>query len=110
MTRDLAGMSSDVMATARRFGFSRQLNLHPVRSIDAPKLAAAACGLAFLGPDGRPPVAQRDSLTRSLQSRLDLSHAKAQAALILGCWFLSEYGGPSPAFCAACSYSKGASR
>lgn len=98
MTNDLAGMASDVMAAARRFGFSRKLNLHPVESIDDPKLATAACGLAFLELDGLPSVEQHDALTRSVQSRLDLDHAKAQESLILGRWLLSESGGAVSGF------------
>ena len=42
MTNDLAGMASDVLFAARRFGFGRKLNLHPAYSIDDPKLATAA--------------------------------------------------------------------
>lgn len=98
MTNELAGMASDVMAAARRFGFSRKLNLHPVESVDDPKLASAACGLAFLELDGLPSAEQHAALTRSLQSHLDLSHEKAQEALILGRWLLSESGGASPGF------------
>lgn len=98
MTNELAGVASDVLAAARRFGFSRKLNLHPVESIDDPKLAIAACGLAFLELDGLPSSEQHDALTRSLQSRLDMSHEKAQEALILGRWLLTESGGAAPGF------------
>ncbi|MDN5786973.1 hypothetical protein [Pseudorhodobacter sp.] len=98
MTNELAGVASDVMAAARRFGFSRKLNLHPVESIDDPKLAATALGLAFLELDGLPTAEQHASLTRSVQSHLDLGHDKAQEALILGRWLLSESGGAAPGF------------
>lgn len=98
MTNELAGVASDVMAAARRFGFSRKLNLHPVESIDDPKLASAACGLAFLELDGLPTAEQHDALTRSVQSHLDLAHDKAQEALILGRWLVTESGGASPGF------------
>ena len=50
MTNDLAGMASDVLSAARRFGFSRKLNLHPVESIDDPKLATAACNPTSILP------------------------------------------------------------
>ncbi|WP_022703877.1 hypothetical protein [Pseudorhodobacter ferrugineus] len=98
MTNDLAGVASDVLSAARRFGFSRKLNLHPVESIDDPQLATAACGLAFLELDGLPTVEQHDSLTRSLQSHLDLDHDKTQEALILGRWLISESNGAAPGF------------
>ena len=50
MTNDLAGMASDVLSAARRFGFSRKLNLHPVESIDDPKLVTAACNPTSILP------------------------------------------------------------
>lgn len=98
LTNDLAGVASDVMAAARRFGFSRKLNLHPVESVDDPQLATAGLGLAFLELDGLPSVEQHAALTRSLQSHPGLSHDKAQEALILARWLLSESGGAAPGF------------
>ena len=32
--RDLTGVAQDVMAAARRFGFRRRLNTHPVESLE----------------------------------------------------------------------------
>jgi hypothetical protein len=98
MTNELANMASDVISAAKRFGFSRKLNLHAVESVDDPKLATAACGLAFLELEGLPTAEQHDALTRSLQTNLEMAHDKAQEALILGRWLLSESGGAAPGF------------
>jgi hypothetical protein len=37
-------------------------------------------------------------VVRSLQARLNMSHEKAQEALILGRWLMTESGGAQPGF------------
>ena len=44
--RDLTGVARDVMAAARRFGFRRKLNTHPVESLEEPDVAIAGAGIA----------------------------------------------------------------
>jgi hypothetical protein len=41
-------VASDVMVAARRLGFRRRQQTHPVDSIGDPKNAAAAIGIAFV--------------------------------------------------------------
>lgn len=98
MTRELAGVASDVAAAARRFGFRRRNNTHPVESLDDPDLAYAGAGIAFLELGGLPTVEAQDALIRSLQSRRDMAHDKAQEALILGRWLVTESQGAQPGF------------
>jgi hypothetical protein len=98
ITRELSGVASDVMAAARRFGFRRKGTGHPVESLDDPDVAIAGAGIAFLELGGLPTAEQQESLIRSLQSRLNMSHDKAQEALILGRWLMSESGGAQPGF------------
>jgi hypothetical protein len=92
-TNELVGVAQDVMAAARRFGFRRKLNLHPVESLEDPDVAIAGAGIAFLELGGLPTVEQQDSLIVSLQSHLGQSHDKAEEALILGRWLVAESGG-----------------
>lgn len=96
MTQDLAGVAGDVMAAARRLGFRRRYNIHPVESVDDPQLAIAAAGLAFLEMSGLPSTEQHDKLLISLQSHLAISHDKAEESLILGRWLVAESGGAQP--------------
>ncbi len=96
MTQDLAGVAGDVMAAARRLGFRRKYNQHPVEAVDDPNLAIAAAGLAFLELAGLPSTEQHNGLVVSLQNHLNLPHDKAQESLILGRWLLTESGGPEP--------------
>jgi hypothetical protein len=94
ITHELAGVASDVMNAARRFGFRRRLNLHPVESVDDPNLAIAALGMAFLELDGLPSTEMHSALLRALQSHTYQGLEAAEEALILGRWLVSESQGP----------------
>jgi hypothetical protein len=94
--RELTGVAQDVMAAARRFGFSRKLNLHPVESLEDPDVGIAGAGIAFLELGGLPTAEQQDTLILSLQSHLGQSRNKAEEAVILGRWLVSESGGAQP--------------
>ncbi|QFT80200.1 hypothetical protein FIU89_06205 [Roseovarius sp. THAF27] len=94
---DLSDMARDVRSAARRFGFKRQTNIHPVETIEEPNLAIAALGTAFLEMDDLPTKEQRDALNAALREQLQMSAADADEALILGHWFVSECHGPETA-------------
>ncbi|MGB3178522.1 MAG: hypothetical protein WBC68_01075 [Albidovulum sp.] len=97
MTHELAGVAQDVMAAARRLGFRRKLNTHPVDSLDEPNLAIGALGMAFLELGGLPCAEQQDALLTSLQSHTDQSLKDAEETLILGRWLVNECNGPMSA-------------
>jgi hypothetical protein len=95
--QDLAGVAQDVMSAARRFGFRRRYNEHPVDSLQDADVAIAGAGLAFLDLTGLPSSEQQDALLVSLQSRLGHDRQKAEEAMILGRWLVTECGGPDAA-------------
>lgn len=95
-TQDLAGMAQDVMAAARRFGFRRRYNQHPVDSLDDADVAIAGAGVAFLELAGLPSTEQQDRLIVGLQHHLGQSRHKAEEAAILGRWLVHESGGAQP--------------
>lgn len=95
---DLAGAAQDVMSAARRFGFRRRYNEHPVQSLTDPQVAIAGAGLAFLELSGLPTAEQHDALLFSLQRRLGAGRDLAEEALILGRWLVAESGGASSGF------------
>jgi hypothetical protein len=97
MTHELADVASDVMAAARRLGFRRRTNLHPVESVDDAKLAIGALGVAFLELGGLPSTEEQDALMRALQSHLGDDAKQAEETLILGRWLVNESGGPQQA-------------
>ena len=85
------------MSAARRFGFRRRYNEHPVDSLQDADVAIAGAGLAFLDLAGLPTAEQQDALLVSLQSRLGHDKAKAEEAMILGRWLATECGGADAA-------------
>ncbi|WP_095589964.1 hypothetical protein [Actibacterium ureilyticum] len=97
MTQELGGMASDVMSAARRFGFRRRHDQHPVDSLEDSHVAIAGAALAFLEIGGLPTREQHDALNRSLQSHLGIPMKSAEEALILGRWLINECGGASAA-------------
>ncbi|MFK7940855.1 MAG: hypothetical protein AB8B82_15850 [Roseovarius sp.] len=97
MAGELVDMASDVKAAARRFGFKRRTNVHPVDTIEDPRLAIGAIATAFLEMDDLPTKNQRDALHRSLRQQFDLDAEAAQEITVLGHWFVSECGGAQPA-------------
>jgi hypothetical protein len=95
-TQDLAGVAQDVIAAARRFGFRRRHDMHPVEALDDPDVAIAGAGVAFLELGGLPSTEQQDKLIAALQSHLGQSRDKAEEAAILGRWLVNESGGAQP--------------
>lgn len=99
--RDVAGevmdMANDVRLAARRFGFKRQSNLHPVESIEDPRLAIASIATCFIELDGLPTEEDRKRLSIQLRSRLHADADEAQEMEVLGRWFMAECGGADPA-------------
>jgi hypothetical protein len=94
---DVADMANDVRLAARRFGFSRKMNVHPVESIEDPRLAIAAIGSAFIELDDLPTAEQRKLLQIQIRSKLRADAEEAEEMEVLGRWFMSECGGADPA-------------
>ncbi|WP_435259412.1 hypothetical protein ACSBLW_06475 [Thioclava sp. FR2] len=90
---DISGVASDVMAAARRFGFRKKYNAHPVEGLEDPDVAIAGAGLSFLELSGLPTAEQQNGLIVSLQHRLGHDAKKAEEAVILGRWLVTESGG-----------------
>ncbi len=98
MAGDLIDMGRDVKAAARRFGFSRRANVHPVESIDDPNIAAAAIAEAFITLDDLPSREHLDRLRVQLRRVLRVDDDTAQELMVLGRWLINECGGAQPAF------------
>ena len=92
MTSDLLDMAADVHAAARRFGFRRQVNVHPVEQIEDPKVAIAAIGVSFLELDDYPTAEQRDALVRGLRDGFHVSHKDSEELVVLGRWIMTQCG------------------
>lgn len=94
---DVSLMAGDVIAAARRLGFRRRLNLHPVESVDEPDLAIAAIGVAFLDLAAMPTAEQVETLKGSLAAHLGVSAARADEMVIVGRWLVNECKGADAA-------------
>lgn len=97
VAQDLADMAGGVMGAARRLGFRRRANVHPVESIEEPALAIAALGTAFMELGGLPSREEQDALSMALQHHTHRSAKDAEDAMILGRWLVTECNGPEPA-------------
>lgn len=95
---DLINVAADVRNAARRFGFRKRANRHPVEGIDDPKLVIGAMATAFLELDDLPNAEARSLTDLSLRKHLNLDAATAQEITVLGRWFVEECKGPVPAF------------
>lgn len=96
--RELADMAGDVLSAARRFGFRRRYNEHPVDSLQDRDVAIAGLAMAFLELGGLPSAEQHEALMHSLRDRLGHDAKKAEEAAVLGRWLVNECGGPQPCF------------
>ncbi len=94
---DLMDMANDVRLAARRFGFKRKTNIHPVEAIEDSSIAIAGIASAFLELDDLPTSDQRSALVRSMRDVLNLSAQDADELSILGRWMVADCGTPDAA-------------
>ena len=94
---DLLDVANDVRLAARRFGFKRQLNSHPVDALDEANVACVAIAVAFLEVDGLPTQEQRDALLLETQSVFNTDKATAEEMFIFGRWLVNECNGADAA-------------
>ncbi|MEL6952181.1 MAG: hypothetical protein AAFN09_03980 [Pseudomonadota bacterium] len=91
---ELSDMASDVMAAARRLGFRRRRQGHPVESIDDAQLAAGALSVALVELGPRLTQEAHIAHLRSLQSHLSMDLTTAEETQTLGHWLVSTCDGP----------------
>ena len=96
--QELVDMAGDLASAARRFGFRRQSNRHPVDVLEEPDVAVAGLGMAMTELGGLPSQEQQNALLISLQHHLRHDLQKAQEAQVLGRWLMMQCGGPMPGF------------
>ncbi len=97
MATELMDVAQDVASAARRFGFRRRQNMHPVESIDDINVAIGALGTAFIALDDLPTQEGRAQLDVALRKHLNLDGPAAQELEVLGQWLVEQCNGPTPA-------------
>lgn len=94
---DVVDMANDVRLAARRFGFIRKTNQHPVDGIEDARIAMAAIAVSFLELDDYPTKEARSALLVALQSEFGISKEDAVEMTVLGRWLMNECGRPDAA-------------
>lgn len=94
---ELLEAAKDVRLAARRFGFRRNSNLHPVESVEDESVAIAALGVSFLELDALPAREHQTALGRGLQRELRVPLSDAEELMVLGRWLMNECQGAESA-------------
>ena len=97
MTNELLDVADDVRAAARRFGFRRNKEMHPVEAIEDPNTAAATLATAYMELHGLPSEDTRQTLNLALQSKLEIPKNEADDLMVLARWLMNQCNGPQPA-------------
>lgn len=97
MTGEFMEIADDVRAAARRFGFRKKYEQHPVEAIEEPNIAAVTVATAYLEMHGLPTEETRTALSDAVQVTLDVSAKDAEELMVLGRWLMNESGGAQPA-------------
>jgi len=101
MTTELLNVADDVRAAARRFGFRRHHETHPVDSIDDPNLAMSTVAVAYMELQGLPTEDTKSNLLKALQRELNVDLKEAEELSVLGRWLMNECSGAMPAIARA---------
>ncbi len=101
MTTELLEVADDVRAAARRFGFRRHHDVHPVESVDDPNLALATVAVSYMELRGLPTEETKADLLKALQRELRVDLKEAEELSVLGRWLMNECNGASPALARA---------
>lgn len=96
MTHELLDVADDIRAAARRFGFRRKKNVHPVDSTEEPGVLAALAAVSYLELDGLPNAEQQETLKTSLARAFQATAQEADEMVILARWLMGECQGPQP--------------
>ncbi|MEJ6395147.1 hypothetical protein V8J82_17930 [Gymnodinialimonas sp. 2305UL16-5] len=97
VAHDLADMAGSLAGAARRFGFRRRHDMHPVDCIDDNTLAAGCLTVAFAELGAAHTDETRDKHLIALQSHFAISKVEAEELLVMGHWMVNECNGPAPA-------------
>ena len=97
ITTELMDVANEVRLAARRFGFKRKTNIHPVEALEDANVAIAAIATAFPELEGLPTQDARLRLLKTLQSTLGQTLPEAEESVILGRWLMGECGTPQGA-------------
>ena len=95
---EIMDAANDVRLAARRFGFRRKRDVHPVDSIDDARVAGAGLMMALLMEGGVIREDRRTATLVQMQSVFDVDRTEAEELATLGQWLVGQCASPSAAF------------
>ena len=94
---ELKDAANDVRLAARRFGFKRRSNVHPIDALDDARLAAAGIVAATVQMDGLWEQSMRDAMVQQTQSVFDVPLDEAEEIVIFARWIADQGSNPHEA-------------
>lgn len=88
--QELLNVANDVRLAARRFGFKRKANVHPVNSIEDARLAAAGIMAITAEMDGAITRAEQDEMAVQAKNVFNCSAAEVDEFVVFGRWIASQ--------------------
>ncbi len=92
---ELKDAANDVRLAARRFGFKRRANVHPIDTLDDARLAAAGIVAATVQMDGLWDQSMSDAMIQQAQSVFNVDLGEAEEVVIFARWIAAQGNNPS---------------
>ncbi|WP_316013013.1 TerB family tellurite resistance protein [Roseobacter sp. HKCCA0434] len=90
---DLLDAANDVRLAARRLGFRRRTNVHPVKTVEDPRLAATGILVALAELDGALSQSEITAIRRETARVFGADLAEADELLTVGRWIVAQCNG-----------------
>lgn len=94
---ELKDAANDVRLAARRVGFKRRSNVHPIDALDDARLAAAGIVAATAQMDRLWDQDMSDAMVQQVQSVFDVSVDEAEEMVVFARWIADQGGNPHEA-------------
>ena len=91
---ELKDAANDVRLAARRFGFKRKANVHPIDTLDDARLAAAGIVAATVQMDGLWDQSMSDAMVQQAQSVFGTDLGEAEEIVIFARWIADQGKNP----------------
>ena len=91
---ELKDAANDVRLAARRFGFKRRANVHPIDTLDDARLAAAGIVAATVQMDGLWDQSMSDAMVQQAQSVFNVDLGEAEEIVIFARWIAAQGSNP----------------
>lgn len=91
---EIKDAANDVRLAARRFGFKRRSNVHPIDALDDARLAASGIVAATAQMDSMWDQGMSDAMVQQAQSVFDVAVDEAEEMVVFARWIADQGGNP----------------